>query len=103
MCSERLSPRRCRPVFQSIAAADHSPQVGLLALRLAELRGLEEGVGKNNTACRAQPVVIDLEDLEASVVREERHDGLHGSATERVVAEIELYKRRFVFERVTDR
>ena len=45
---------------------------------------------------KTQTIVVELQDLEAAVLCEERHHWIYGSSTKRIIAEVYLDQRGFV-------
>lgn len=103
MCRERLRPRLRRAVFETVAATYDSTQPRRLVLFLREPRRLCERVRDDFAAGGPEAVVVQPEDFERAVGREEGDDGVDGASAERVIAQVYLDERRLVLERVAYR
>ena len=64
--------------------------MGWLPLLLTQSRRLSKGISDNGAPLWSKAIIVELKDLETTVVGEERDDWIHGSGPECVVAQVEL-------------
>jgi hypothetical protein len=88
---KRLTQELRTPILQPVPPANKRPQLALLlpARLFGVVRGVEEGLGDDQTAGGTEAIVVEDKVVEGEVCEEKGDDGLGAAAAKGVVGEVE--------------
>jgi hypothetical protein len=100
--SDGVCPCWGAPVLQPVTSAGDRPQRTRLPLLRAEPRALPQCIRDQFAVCGSETVIVQLEQSEAPVVREEGDNGVDVASARGIVGEVEPVEGDVRFECVAE-